>query len=107
MKIENLRARLNGKIQGFRIYEYVCALSLYVDELSQEEIRKANEQFKQFLTILPSETTRKTVIYCKSFSKKPLEQQAAFYELVRSENDYRKAHNQEEVKYDHEKIIFC
>lgn len=107
MKIENLRARLNGKIQGFRIYEYVCALSLYIDDLSQEEIRKANEQFKQFLSIYPNENTGKNDIHCKSFSQKPLEQQVAFYELVHSENNYKKAHNQEEVKYNHEKIIFC
>ena len=107
MTIDELKARLNGKIQDFKMYEYICALSLYIDELTPEEIHKANEQFKVYLTIAPSKETGERVLYMKIFNnQKPLEKQADFYKLVKEENDFKKEHNQQIITYNHKKIVF-
>lgn len=104
-ELEQLKRSINGELFGLKMFDIFCKLSLYIDELTEDERYKAQSRYKMFITILPSKNGGH-YLFMNHFQEKAIEAQANFWELVRNENGWRKEHNQELINYNIDKVRF-
>lgn len=105
-EFELLKRSINAEEFGLKMFDILCKLSLYIDDLTDEERRKAQHTYKLYITILPDKKNGGYYLYLNHFNEKPISAQANFWQLVREENNYRKEHNQDLIRYNIDKICF-
>lgn len=103
---ELLRRSINAELFGLQIFDILCKLSLHVDDLTDRERHIAQNRYKQYVTILPSKNGGYYLYMNPLGQGTRLEQQAGFWKLVREENNFRKEHSQNLIKYNIDKIKF-
>jgi hypothetical protein len=103
---ETVKNVIAGKTTGAKLFEIIADLSLCLDKLYNNDIKKIN---KSFLSIVFEIVERKDSRYISMKNIEGttrLERQADFYNDIKHENDYRKEHNQPIITYNSEKIKF-